>query len=267
MLEASNFGLVDAARRAFQLTRFYHDLYKVEPADETAIPYISSADYHRVHGILDCIAKRETITGVIPSFHRNVRRFPFNVVENEEELILRQRRIVRALKDIGVPEDHAVRFLIIADDSRGPFACELSKGLFWEGHQASIFYLNGIDTDLQREVNLHDPDYVVLTSGRHLRKLIDIPESSILLIEHSDHALIQDFNYPAWLYADEFDLIGSRALGRTYYDYDDKQLLLEREPGSRVTHISTLNFSCFPLIRYSSGLIIPTQNDPLEQPR
>jgi hypothetical protein len=253
--------LLDAACRAFHRTRFYHDLYEVEPVDDADIPYISSTAYHQAYGILDCIVDREQIVGVLPSYRRNVRRFPFTVVEDAAELVLRQRRIVRALEDIGVPEDGACRFLIIADDSRGPFACEVSKGLYWEGHQASIFYLNGVDEDLQREVRLHDPDYTVLTSGRHLRRIIERPTSSIVVVEHCDNRPIQDLNYPALLYADECDLIGSRAPGRAYFDYDDEQLLLERVPASRATCISTLAFSCFPFMRYALSVSIPTRND------
>ena len=68
----SNTRLVDAARRAFQLTKFYRDLYKEEPADEAAIPYISSTAYHRVHGILDCIVDQEKIIGTKSFFFEHL---------------------------------------------------------------------------------------------------------------------------------------------------------------------------------------------------
>jgi len=40
--------------------------------------------------------------GILPPYFRDASRFPFTVPEDEAELVLRQRRIVLALKDLGV---------------------------------------------------------------------------------------------------------------------------------------------------------------------
>src|SRR5690242_20333222 len=119
--------LTAAAGKAFRLTGFYAGMYEAEPADASEIPYISSSDYHRAAGLLDCIVNREAIIGILPPYDRDASRFPFTVPEDEAELVLRQRRIVRAMKDLGVDFGASPRFLIVADRRRGPFACELAK--------------------------------------------------------------------------------------------------------------------------------------------
>ena len=68
--------------------------------------------------------------------------------------------------------------------------------------------------------------------------------------------------YPSLLYADGVDLVGSRAAGRTVYDYDPEQLLIEVDPASRLSHVTKLQFTCFPLVRYGLGRRVPTTDDP-----
>ena len=95
-------ALTATAGKAFRLTRFYAELYEAEPAAAAGIPYISKADYHRAAGLLDCVVDREAIIGILPPYDRDASRFAFTVPEDEAELVLRQRRIVRAMKDLGV---------------------------------------------------------------------------------------------------------------------------------------------------------------------
>jgi hypothetical protein len=80
----------------------------------------------------------------------------------------------------------------------------------------------------------------------------------VIVVEHCGDRPIDDREYPALLYADELDLIGSRAAGRAGYDYDAEQLLLEVDPASRHSHVSKLLFTCFPLVRYGLGQHVPT---------
>lgn len=255
-------ALTAAARRAFRLTRFYADMYEAEPAGAGEIPYISGADYHRAGGLLDCVVDREAIIGILPPYYRDASRFPFTVPEDEAELVLRQRRIVRAMKDLGVDFGAAPRFLIVADERRGPFACELAKGFYWEGFQTSIAFGGGTDDELRREVALHDPDHVVLVSGRHLRHVLERPPERVWLVEHCGEPPVEEYEYPSLLYADGVDLVGSRAAGRAGYDHDREQLLIETDPASRLSHVSKLQFTCFPLIRYGLGRRVPTADAP-----
>ena len=155
-------ALTATAGKAFRLTRFYAELYGAElRLDASEIPYISSvSDYHRATGLLDCVVDREAIIGILPPYFKDASRFPFTVPEDEAELVLRQRRIVRALTNLGVDFGTAPRFLIVADGRRGPFACELAKGIYWEGFQTSISFPDGTGDELRRDVAIHDPDYV-----------------------------------------------------------------------------------------------------------
>lgn len=255
-------AMISTARRALRLTRFYSELYEAEPTDVSKIPYVSNSDYHRAAGLLDCVVDREAIIGVLPPFYRDASRFPFTVPEDEAELVLRQRRIVRAMKDLGVDFSESPRFLIVADERRGPFACELAKGFYWEGFQTSISFCSGTGEELRKEVGLHDPDYVVLASGRHLRHALDRSKESVWFVEHCGDPPIDDFEYPSLLYADGVDLVGSRPIGRSGYDYDAEQLFLEVNPKSRLSHVSKLQFSCFPLVRYGLGRHVALIDDP-----
>jgi|GEM_PF-1745938 len=250
-------ALIAAAGRAFRLTRFYTEVYESEPADASEIPFLSDSDYHRAAGLLDCVVDREAIIGILPPYYRDASRFPFTVPEDEAELVLRQRRIVRAMKDLGVDFDTSPRFLIVADGRRGPFACELAKGFYWEGFQTSIAFDNGTDDELRQEVARHDPDYVVLVSCRHLRHALERPRHTVWLVEHSSEPPIDAPESPSLLYADGVDLIGSRAAGRLGYDYDPEQLLIEVDPTSLHSSVSKLQFSCFPLVRYGLGRQVP----------
>jgi len=255
-------ALTATAGKAFRLTRFYAEVYGAEPADASEIPYISDSDYHRPAGLLDCVVDREAIIGILPPYYRDASRFPFTVPEDEAELVLRQRRIVRALKDLGVDFAASPRFLIVADGRRGPFACELAKGFYWEGFQSSISFRNGTDDELRQDVALLDPDYVVLTSGRHLRHALQRPRHTVWLVEHCGDPPVGGPEYPSLLYADGVDLIGSRAAGRTVYDHDPEQLLIEVDPASLLSHVSKLQFTCFPLVRYGLGRRVPTADAP-----
>lgn len=253
-------ALTAAAGKAFRTTRFYADLYEGEPADAAAIPYVSDSDYHRAAGLLDCVVNREAIIGVLPPYYRDASRFPFTVPEDEPELVLRQRRIVRAMHDLGVDFDASPRFLIVADGRRGPFACELAKGFYWEGFQTSISYSTG--DDLGKDLAAFEPDFVVLVSRRDLRDTLERPRDTVWLVESCGDPPVAAVDHPSLLYTDGVDLIGSRAAGRAEYDYDPDQLLLEVDPASHLSHVTKLQFTCFPLVRYGLGRRVPTVEAP-----
>ena len=255
-------ALTETASRAFRLTQFYAEVYDAEPADASAIPFISDSDYQRAAGLLDCVVDRKAIVGILPPYYRDASRFPFTVPEDEAELVLRQRRIVRAMKHLGVDFGASPRFLIVADGRRGPFACELAKGFYWEGFQTSISFEIGTGDALRREVAIYDPEYVVLTSGRHLRHALARPRHTVWLVEHCGDPPVDGPEYPSLLYADGVDLIGSRAADQTGYDFDPEQLRIEVDPASLISHVSKLQFTCFPLVRYALGRRVPTAEAP-----
>jgi hypothetical protein len=205
---------------------------------------------------------RAAIIGILPPYDRDASRFPFTVPEDQAELVFRQRRIVRAMKHLGVDFGAAPRFLIVADGRRGPFACELAKGFYWEGFQTSICFQVGTSAELRQEVAMHEPDYVVLASARHLRHVLARPRHTVWLVEHCGYPPVDERVFPSLLYADGVDLIGSRAAGRGVYDYDPDQLLIEIDPASQLSHVTKLKFTCFPLVRYGLGQRVLAADDP-----
>ena len=252
-------AFIEAAGKAFRTTRFFGLLYEREPACAAEIPFISESDYHRSAGLLDCVTDRTAIIGIMPPYWRDTSRLPVAVPEDEAELSLRQKRIVRAMNHLGVRFEKSPRFLIIADGRRGPFAAELAKGFYWEGFQTSICFHDGTGQDLRREVAAHEPDFVLMTSSRHQRHVLERPRDSVWIVESCSHSPIEDPSYPSLIFADGVDLIGSRRAGVPEYDYDDEQLLIEVNPTSGLSYITKLQFTCFPLIRFNLGrhLLIP----------
>jgi hypothetical protein len=118
-------------------------------------------------------------------------------------------------------------------------------------------YSDAVGDELQRKVEIHDPDYVVLISRRYSRCELARSRGTVLLAEHCGERRIDDLDFPSLLYADEVDLLGSRAAGRRAYDYDAEQLLIEVEPDSGLSHVTKLQFTCFPLVRYNLGQLVP----------
>lgn len=251
-------ALTNAAAEAFRLTRFHADVYESAPTRASDVAFLDVSAYHHAASLLDCIVDVEAIIGILPPYYRDASRFPFTVPEDEAELVLRQRRIVRALTDLGVDFDACPRFLIVTDERRGPFACELAKGFYWEGFQTSLCFLDGSADELRREVDIHEPDYVVLTSGRRLRHVLECPRHTIWLTETCGETPLDAPEYPTLLYADAVDLIGSRAPGRAGFDHDADQLLLEVNPATGLSHVTKPRFTCFPLVRFGLGRYVPT---------
>ncbi len=249
-------NILAAAQHAFQKTVLYTQLFgKVPEACET-VPYISHFNYHQASGVLDCIDQDVDIIGALPPFHRNFGRFPFTVVEGGNDLILRQERIVRALIDIGIQKNSRKSILIIADDSTGPFASDLSTGLGWEQHQSSICYLNGYKKDLQDQIKAHEPDFIFWCLIQPPDDWIKMEPERIILALHIDYPIPKP-KFAAWLFADEINILGSRPADRVAFDIDQEQFFIENHPVSGLPHLTTLGTVVYPFIRYGFDQSIP----------
>lgn len=246
--------MLSAAQRAYDSTRFYSDLYRQRPTSLDGVPTVSHANYHRARGLLDCITDREDVVGALPAYRRNVRRFPFNVVESEEEAALRHERFVQAMRDLGFPLDkERRRFLLLIDDACGPFGCELSKALSWERQQASMVLLNGSPEDLSADIRSHGPDVVVQVAGTPLVEQLPLNGAACIAVEHVEANVDASSNCPTLLVCDELHVVASRPAGREAWRFAGDQILLEQDDLSRLLHVTTLRFTCFPLIRYNLG--------------
>lgn len=246
--------LLQAAQRAYDRTTLYRLLYRDAPETEASIPFVSHTNYHRARGVVDCMTGEAEIVGAVPAYHRNVRRIPVNVVESEEEWILRQRRLVRALADLGIAVDGPrYSFLLIADDASGPFACELSKGLSWERHQASITYLAGSRRLLAADLAAYRPDIVVIVTPELSAARLPDCDARVVTVTHVERSLEPGLEGDEFVVCDELHVLGARPANDGTLYFDAAQLHLEVDPVSGLAAATTLDFDCFPLVRYSLG--------------
>ena len=242
--------LLTAAQRAFDQTGFYAGLYGTRPDNPSQIPFINHAHYHRAAGLLDCITDRSLVSGCLPAFHRNGRRFPFNIVESDTEQQQRHQRLLHSLRSIGITAE-AENFLLIADDATGSLAGEIATCLAWEHHRASIAYHHGDDTQLRKDIDGHAPGCLIQLSptlGRWPRDWFPCPT---LTVHSTDHPLPDTDN--VMLTCDE---IGIFAAGRTPAEpfiHETENLLIEMNPLTGLPAFTTVNFGIFPFIRYSPG--------------
>jgi len=237
-----------AAQRAYAETDFYQLLYKNSPVDLNDIPFINHAHYHQAQGVLDCITDRSEVSGAFAAYHRNVRKFPFTVVESDTEQKHRHRRFIYSLEQIGVRLDSPKKFLLLADDSRGPFAGELATCLAWEHHQASITYIHGSKEQLSEDIRSYDPDYILNVSG--LPSDLDRFKANyeIITIHHVDY-LIPEVDQ-LLLACDEIGVFAFRKKTSDSFSYDRENLSIEINPASQLPAITTINFGISPFIRY-----------------
>jgi len=244
--------ILSAAQRAFDETQFYETLYSSRPTCLNEIPFINHANYHQAQGILDCITDRSEVSGALAAYRRNVRKFPFNIVESESEQQHRHKRLIHALSGLGINSNNAANFLLITDDAGGPFAGELATCLAWEHHQASICFLHGSDEQLLKDINCYNPEYVLnvanCTPETYLKEL----DQNIITIHHVDHRVPDRKNL--LLACDEIGVFAGRKNPNDPFFYDNENLLIETNPHSHLPAITTTNFGISPFIRYS-----PTQ--------
>ena len=240
--------ILNAAQRAFDRIALYRLLYRERPEQIERVPFISSTHYFRATGTLECIDPSLEICGVLPPFHREFRRLPFTVVESDADIDLRQERLELALEDIGIQDGSKQRMLMVTTEANGPFACDLSSGVGWEGHPASIYYWNGSSEELAFQIEAHRPSIVLWCLPTSPVDLLPFPQEQTVVMHPIDAPL------PNWpgamlLFCDEINLIGSRPAGREAFKVDSAQLFVEQGHSGRPA-ITTLQREVFPLVRY-----------------
>jgi len=251
-------SIVDAAVRAHARVPFYRALYPQAPRALEEVPFISHVTFHRARGLLDCIADREEITGALPAYYRNVRRFPWNIVESEEEARLRQLRFTCALTDLELTPAELERVVLVTDDPHGPFACELSKAFAWERHQASLIYFDGDHDHLAEDLRAFEPTTTLVVSAAvEPETLPGELAGRVVQIWHLERAGDPPPQRDLMLACDELHLFAVRPSGGQSIAFDAAQLALERDPRTGLLAVTTLGADCFPLIRYLVGVALP----------
>lgn len=239
--------VLNAACSAYDRIAFYQLFYENRPETLEEVPFVSSTNYFRAAGTLDCVDPGVEICGALPPFHREFRHLPFTVLESEVDIDQRQERLELALADVGVAEDPQ-RMLMITNEANGPFACDLSTGLGWEGHPASIHYWGGHVEELDFQIAAHRPDYVIWCLPQAPAGLLPF-SAERTIVAHGIDAPLPRWNGALWLFCDEINLIGSRPAGRIAFKVDREQLAIEVGPSGRPC-LTTLQREAFPLVRY-----------------
>jgi hypothetical protein len=254
--------LLETAQRAYETTRFYRRLYGALPTRTADVPFINDSSFFRAGGLIDCITDPTAMIWALMPFHRHGRRFPFSVVEDEYDQESRQFRMARAMAHVGIPVDRRdLRFLLIADEVCGPFACELCKGIAWEHHQASITYWTGDPETLNAALDAYQPDWLVQVCDaipeRHWQAAAR--HSGAIRVARVEGLLEEKALASAWLFSDQLGVLGARRAGDLEWDMDPERILIETHPHSGLSHATTLDFSLFPFIRYGLGQVLPVR--------
>ena len=241
-------GVLAAAQNAYDQVALFRQLYRSRPRTLEEVPFISSTHYFRATGTLDCIVPDVEVCGALPPFHREFRRLPFTVLESEPDIDERQERLSQALEDVGVEDGKPKRMLMVTNEANGPFACDLSTGLGWEGHPASIHYWGGTEAELKFQIEAHQPDYVIWCLPQATQGVLPFPSEKTIVV-HSIVEPLPLWDGPLWLFCDEINLIGSRPAGRAAFRVDHDLLAFEVGP-SGLPCLTTLRRETFPLVRY-----------------
>lgn len=258
-------SLLEAAQRAYDTVPFYRELYGDRPETPERIPFIGDADFHRAGGWSACLTPEAEVAWSLSPFHRHGRRFPWAAVEDGQEEEWRQQRLVAALGDLGLaPGERDRVFLLVADESCGPFACELVAGLAWERHQASLAYVGEGDEGYAREVAAHRPDFLVVVSRlAPLSRLVELMgPGRVVRVERSEEGGAPPLaDCHGWLVNDQTGLIATRRAGVAGWLWEGGQLLMETDPASGLSHLTTLSWSARPLIRYNLGMVVARREE------
>ena len=249
--------ILQAAQRAYDETAFYEGLYETRPTEAREIPFINHAHYHQAAGLLDCITDRSLVAGALPAFHRNVRRFPFNVVESETEQKQRHQRFIYALNSLGLG-GHPDVFLIIADDSSGPFAGEFVTHLAWEHHRSPITFHQGPIEQLHDDIHCHEPGNLICISIPSRNYDLSSFTGPVITVQHVDQPILPIKN--TLLACDEIGIFAGRKSPDDPFTYDAENLKIEATPNSGLWAFTTLKFGITPFIRYCPSQF-PTQFD------
>ena len=242
-------ALLSAAQHAFDQTEFYSALYEFRPNDIGQIPFISHADYYRASGLLACITDRSLVTGYLPPFHRNIRKFPFNIVESDTEQKQHHSRLMHSLGTLGIDPGQPATYLIIADDASGPFAGEISTCLAWEHNIASIVFHHGDLEQLLDDIKSYAPDFIIKVSNSSWHLDLGKYSAKTITVHHVDNP-IPISSKMALLACDEIGIFAARKNLGDSFSYDEENLSVEINPHTRLPALTTINFGIAPFIRY-----------------
>ena len=167
---------------------------------------------------------------------------------------LRHKRFIHALDNIlqfGVKKSKT--FLILIDETTGPFCGNFLSSLAWERHRACFLYwvnTQQLNDDLKA---FNAECLIIATPFVHQR---DIPDHTIvkIQIQHINYQTTWHKNTNAILVCDECSALAYKTCTDSKFHYSQDSLLLETNPNSGYVAVTTIDFDCQPFIRYSLNL-------------
>lgn len=244
--------VLDAAQRAYDAVPLYRVLYPQRPQRESQVPFISYVEYHHARGPLDCITGVDQALGAVPAYNRKSQRLPVTPLESGDEWTGRLNRLLAGLAHLGLPDANGgLSVLLLADDATGPFASELSNGLGWVRHRASISYIDGRSANVLRDIETFDPQVVLVVTPQLAPRDLAGTGRRVVAVTHVNSEAVDDPSCDRLLACDELHVLGARRVGQRQYVCDGSDLVVERVPESGNLAVTTTAFTCLPLIRYS----------------
>ena len=156
---------------------------------------------------------------------------------------------MHCLGTLGIDPRQPATFLTIADDASGPFAGEISTCLAWEHNIASVVFHNCNLDQLLNDIKCYAPDFIIKASNSS--RQLDLAEYSAktITVLHVDHPI--PFSSKMTLLAcDEIGVFAARKNPEDSFSYDEESLLVEVNPLTNLTALTTINFEIAPFIRY-----------------
>jgi hypothetical protein len=242
-----------AAQRAYDTVPFYRRLYETRPEHLEDVPAIGPSAFHRADSVGDCVVDARAVLGAVPPCRRGGGRLPFSVVENRAEQRARSGRLLAALRSIGFLLEHPSRRLVlVADEETGPLAAQLANALGSAAHTASLVFAAREPASTTAAVEALDADEVVLVAEDRvlagaLRALAPVAQAVPL---HRSAAL---GGTGGVLVTDELHAVGTvrEGVGVSLISTDGLSFEVDRDAGE--LRVTTLAFTCMPLIRYALG--------------
>ena len=241
-----------AARRAFDTVPIYRRLYGDRPARTRAVPAIGPSAFHLADSVADCIVDADAVVAAVAPLCRGLPRLPFSPVEDRAEAQAREQRLLAALDFLGCTTSRT-RFLLLADDATGPLAARLSNSLAAAGGSASILFHAADPAVTGSAVAALDPHSLILLADDPRLDDLAVAGCAVLRLVGLDGWRRTDRRGARLLFSDELHAIGAARAGDPFTLLAQGGLVFETtDPGGQLL-VTTVAFTCLPLIRYALG--------------
>jgi hypothetical protein len=250
-------GVLAAAQRAYDTVPFYRRLYDGRPERLADVPAIGPSAFHRADSVADCVVDPRSVLGAVPPCRRGGGRLPFPMVEDRAEQRARSGRLLAALRSIGfLPEHPPCQLVLVADEETGPLAAQLANALGSAAHTASVVLAAREPASTREAVRALDPEGIVLVAeDRALAAALWALAPLVQTVPLHRSVAMGAAGGGVLVVTDELHAVGTVREGGVGARLTpaDGGLAFEVDRDSGELRVTTLAFTCMPLIRYALG--------------